>query len=760
MPDTIITSLSSSANSISNISYLNANYDIVWSFEFVLSGNAGDQGSFTTFLYDNNTLTGGGASLGGGYAPLSSVVLGDLYWSTINDDQDDYSEYQNDTWQSFATAVKDHFNGSTYYDYEGYGGYSPGDNIGFIKFVDGDNVDILSIDIFELTTTMEDISSTIQANSALSANFAGIEFTPVDDQSPVYFKFDSDMDGLSAEASLPSSTGTSPLVRRNLNTYEGVSGAAIGINFDTTGLFALSSSSDIGGITDTVENSLSIRSGESTNYSLLTSTPLSSLDSSFYLTSDENAFQTLRFRLTDIGQTIKIDVLRDGIYNEILSYPINLQIDDNTQYKVGISYTSPVSGRDSTPYKFSIKNFHIDGVSATPDSNTVTGNNNDFEQYSLSGFNNVTAPTAAVTIVNLESIPLYDCPTTSLSSISSARCVSNFNTTSATDTLILPSIQAVGSFTNVTSAKKVPVVVDDPVVRSNRNYNCSQAVTERTYQTPLELSLASFPYIDTINLTDTTDTVRFDYNFKTFGGKIEIYYDGAEVIDTGYVLNDIDSNETRFREGLITVSQDDASSATITDNVSGTLTFNKSTTTPTSAEVRIYAPLSGTSYEYTVFCPILSCGELATGGQTADINAAGIEGYTSSRRVVDLGEDTGTVTLAYSAWDLPDRYQVYYDGSLVIDTLWVGNSAQKFTDMLGSFLTNTLGTSADATTILPGSGEDTFEKTTTSPTTAEVVVTSPFYGTVWNYRLRCPGSLYLPAFIPQSFILDHTETFP
>jgi hypothetical protein len=80
--------------------------------------------------------------------------------------------------------------------------------------------------------------------------------------------------------------------------------------------------------------------------------------------------------------------------------------------------------------------------------------------------------------------------------------------------------------------------------------------------------------------------------------------------------------------------------------------------------------------------------------------------------------------------------------------------------MLGSFLTNTLGTSADATTILPGSGEDTFEKTTTSPTTAEVVVTSPFYGTVWNYRLRCPGSLYLPAFIPQSFILDHTETFP
>jgi hypothetical protein len=259
MPDDIITSPYSSANSISNVNYLNANYDIVWSFEFALSGNAGDQGSFTTFLYDNNTLTGGGASLGGGYAPLSSVVLGDLYWSTINDDQDDYSEYGNDAWQAFSAAVKDNFNGSTYYDYEGYGGYSPGDNIGFIKFVDGDNVDILSIDIFELTTTMEDISSTIQANSALSANFAGIEFTPVDDQSSVYFKFDSDMDGLSAEASLPSGTGTSPLVKRNFNTYEGVSGAAIGINFDTTGLFALSSSSDIGGITDTVENSLSIR---------------------------------------------------------------------------------------------------------------------------------------------------------------------------------------------------------------------------------------------------------------------------------------------------------------------------------------------------------------------------------------------------------------------------------------------------------------------------------------------------------------------
>jgi hypothetical protein len=79
--------------------------------------------------------------------------------------------------------------------------------------------------------------------------------------------------------------------------------------------------------------------------------------------------------------------------------------------------------------------------------------------------------------------------------------------------------------------------------------------------------------------------------------------------------------------------------------------------------------------------------------------------------------------------------------------------------MLGSFLTNTLGTSADATNILSESGQDTFEKTTTSPTTAEVVVTSPFYGTVWNYRLSCPVA-YSPAYIPQSFILDHIETFP
>ena len=71
-------------NKIASTSTLNANYDIVWSFQYSLSGNNTSSGGFATFLYDPSvcsTLYGGGTGIALGvsainaYPCLSGIVL-------------------------------------------------------------------------------------------------------------------------------------------------------------------------------------------------------------------------------------------------------------------------------------------------------------------------------------------------------------------------------------------------------------------------------------------------------------------------------------------------------------------------------------------------------------------------------------------------------------------------------------------------------------------------------------------------------------
>jgi hypothetical protein len=61
-----------STNFFINSSY-NLDFDITWSFQFKLSGeNPNSTGGFSTFLFDNPTLIGGGQYSGLGYAPYES----------------------------------------------------------------------------------------------------------------------------------------------------------------------------------------------------------------------------------------------------------------------------------------------------------------------------------------------------------------------------------------------------------------------------------------------------------------------------------------------------------------------------------------------------------------------------------------------------------------------------------------------------------------------------------------------------------------
>jgi hypothetical protein len=53
-------------------SAFNANFDITWSFGYNLSGGLGSTGGFSTFLFNNPTLVGGGNYEGLGFIPYQS----------------------------------------------------------------------------------------------------------------------------------------------------------------------------------------------------------------------------------------------------------------------------------------------------------------------------------------------------------------------------------------------------------------------------------------------------------------------------------------------------------------------------------------------------------------------------------------------------------------------------------------------------------------------------------------------------------------
>jgi hypothetical protein len=61
----------SSCNFFINSSF-NANFDITWSFKYSVTGSNNSSGGFSTFLFDINTLSGGGSHSGLGFGPYQS----------------------------------------------------------------------------------------------------------------------------------------------------------------------------------------------------------------------------------------------------------------------------------------------------------------------------------------------------------------------------------------------------------------------------------------------------------------------------------------------------------------------------------------------------------------------------------------------------------------------------------------------------------------------------------------------------------------
>jgi hypothetical protein len=122
--------------------------------------------------------------------------------------------------------------------------------------------------------------------------------------------------------------------------YSGVDNAVLGIMFSS-------------------DNKITIKKG--TNFTTLTTFNLPSL--LYPLVKTTENFNTIRFNLTDVGQTLKIDIkdLKNNYIN-IASIPTTIIPSDNIFYKIGFSYSSPLFfGDDKIVLKF--KDIHVQGQS-------------------------------------------------------------------------------------------------------------------------------------------------------------------------------------------------------------------------------------------------------------------------------------------------------------------------------------------------------------------------------------------------------------
>ena len=137
----------------------------------------------------------------------------------------------------------------------------------------------------------------------------------------------------------------------------------------------------------------------------------------------------------------------------------------------------------------------------------------------------------------------------------------------------------------------------------------------------------SYPTEETIILGSTTGLVTLTYDVYTIPDLILVYFDGSIVINTGYrgygAFYDFGgAGRTSFKAALYgkadpvnggtypntTNYPDDGYPRVTSGDVvgypgRGTATFNKTTTTAT-ATVKIYAPMGGTAWSFTLGCPV------------------------------------------------------------------------------------------------------------------------------------------------------------
>lgn len=142
------------------------------------------------------------------------------------------------------------------------------------------------------------------------------------------------------------SNGTVPTFFQN-----GLSGAMIGAGFDSTGLFAARQRGFLSGLTNALPNSVTVRTGSDFVYQ-------DSVVPNFNILNTTETYRTLRFNLTDLGQTLNIHTKNPITqkYDLIGSFDTNMLFVEDKMCKIGLSFATPVSASYKSVLK--IKDFH------------------------------------------------------------------------------------------------------------------------------------------------------------------------------------------------------------------------------------------------------------------------------------------------------------------------------------------------------------------------------------------------------------------
>lgn len=109
---------------------------------------------------------------------------------------------------------------------------------------------------------------------------------------------------------------------------------------------------------------------------------------------------------------------------------------------------------------------------------------------------------------------------------------------------------------------------------------------------------SGFPNDNYISLGSGTGNVVLHYDALSIPDKFEVFFGGAKVIDTGYRGDS--SYQTALNAALAGMG---LPPETIMGTGAGTASFTKSTAA-TYALVRVYSPLSGTAWNFTMDCPV------------------------------------------------------------------------------------------------------------------------------------------------------------
>ena len=152
---------------------------------------------------------------------------------------------------------------------------------------------------------------------------------------------------------------------------------------------------------------------------------------------------------------------------------------------------------------------------------------------------------------------------------------------------------------------------------------------------------------------------------------------------------------------------------TPTGTPSATNTFTTPTPTPT---------ITPTPTSFGLFFSSTTCNTLIRSDAWAGSGGKGI--FTVEVEAAQIGP----MTLSFTAYTIPDKFTVTWNGATVIDTGFRGDpSYNSQLNALG--YPNVSGS---------GTGTATFVKSAASPSTVTVVVTAPLNQTAWRGRLGCP----------------------